>query len=213
MRIGLAVVLVAAMGCRKDVERSFPDEIAPLEDNTAKAPKSQREGDIDVVCGEDTESDPSYYWCHAKGWVEAPVADVYAATQEPDVNVDRREVSEWTVKWDVDPDADVSYRIDQVVKNIITVEYSVLFAHTVHEGTEDDPEVTWCVFDTVEGDNVIEVFRGSIVLIERDEGLTEFQYIEHLKTPMRNEEQVEQTIRDVYADVIAHVHGRNLPEF
>ena len=213
MRAWLFVALVAAVGCKKEVERGFPSDIAPLEDNLADPVSSRKQGDLNFVCGEADDEDPSYFWCHARGWVEAPIADVYAATQEPDVNVDRREVSEWDVTWNVDPDAEVSYQIDQVVKNIVTVEYSAVWAHTVHQGTPEEPEVTWCLFDTVEGDNLIQVFRGSIVLVAEEDGLTEFQYIEHLKTPMRNETQVEQTIRDVYADVIAHVEGRSLPDF
>jgi hypothetical protein len=214
MRSALVLaVVVAAVGCSKEVDRGFPDEIAPLEDNTAKPVASRTEGSLNFECGEVTDTDPSYYWCHARGWVEAPIADVYAATQIPEVNVDRREVSEWDVEWDVDPNADVSYRINQLVKNIITVEYSVVWGHTVHLGTPDAPEETWGVFDTVEGDDVIQVFRGSIVLVGEENGLTEFQYIEHLKTPLRNEAQIEQTIRDVYADVLDTVNGRDLQTF
>ncbi|MFT4623820.1 MAG: hypothetical protein ACI8PZ_002476 [Myxococcota bacterium] len=213
MRGLLALAVLAAVGCAKEVDRGFPDDIAPLEDNRAPSVKSRTEGGLNFECGEKTEEDPPYYWCHAKGWVEAPIADVYAATQVPAVNVDRREVAEWDVTWDVDADAEVSYRIDIVVKNIITVEYSAVWGHTVHQGTEAEPEVTWCVFDTVEGDNLIQVYRGSIVLVAEEDGLTEFQYIQHLKTPMRDETQIEQTIRDIYADVLDHVHGRDLQSF
>ena len=214
MRSALVLaVVVAAVGCSKEVDRGFPDEIAPLEDNTAEPVASRTEGSLNFECGEVTDAEPSYYWCHSRGWVEAPIADVYAATQIPEVNVDRREVTEWDVQWDVDPNADVSYRIDQLVKNIITVEYSVVWGHTVNIGTADAPEETWGVFDTVEGDDVIQVFRGSIVLVSEESGLTEFQYIQHLKTPMRDETQIEQTIRDVYADVLDTVNGRDLQTF
>ena len=214
MRAALVIALTMGIAsCKANVERGFPDEIAPLEDNLAEPVASRTEGKLNFECGEETGEDPSYYWCHARGWVEAPIADVYAATQVPEVNIDRREVSSWDVTWDVDPDAEVSYRIDHVVNNIITVEYSSVYGHTVHQGTPEEPEITWCVFDVVEGDDVIKVYRGSIVLVAEEDGLTEFQFIEHLKTPMRDETQIEQTIRDIYADVLDTVKGRDLASF
>ena len=50
-------------------------------------------------------------------------------------------------------------------------------------------------------------------LIALDSGLTELQLIEHLRAAARDEETLELYLADLYADLLAHVHGDPLPTF
>lgn len=205
------------VGCQEPPERDFPDEIAPLEPNLAPPVdpvngNPHPEGVMSFLCGEETEPE-AYYWCHARAYVAAPIEDVLAATMEPDVVVDRREVDTWEVTGTKVPDTDYSMEIDVTLFNVISVEYTLQYGYNVVEGTLEEPETTWCVFDTVKASDVLKILRGSMVLREVEPGITEYEYIEHLKTPLRDTAQVEQTMRDIYADVLAHVHGEPLPDY
>ena len=204
-------------GCAQPTQRDYIDTIAPLEHNLAPAVQASGgdpypEGILSMVCGEE-QSEPSYHWCHARGYVKAPIADVFETTRNVDVNVDRREIDTWERRAANDPDADFSYFVDVELFNVIAVQYTLKYGHHVERGTVDDPELTWCLFDTTQASSVLEILRGSIVLRKVDEEITEYEYIEHLKAPLRDTEQVENTMRDIYADVLAHVHGEPLPDY
>jgi len=203
--------------CGKPTERNFLDTVEPLEPNLAPPVEAQGgepypEGMLSMVCGEE-KSEPAYHWCHARGYVHAPIADVFETTRNVDVNVDRREVDSWVRTWDDDPNTDYSYLVDVELFNIIAVQYTLKYGHNVEVGTLDEPELTWGLFDLTQASSVLDILRGSIVLRKVDEDVTEYEYIEHLKAPLRDTEQVENTIRDIYADVLAHVHGEALPDY
>lgn len=211
------LALLSAVACGKPTERDALDAVEPLEPNLAPAvepvgDETYPEGVLSMVCGEE-QGEPSYHWCHARGYVHAPIADVFETTRNVDVNVDRREVDSWVQRWDEDADTDYSYFVDVELFNVIAVEYTLKYGHNVQQGTLDDPELTWCLFDLTQASSVLEILRGSIVLRKIDEDVTEYEYIEHLKAPLRDTEQVENTMRDIYADVLAHVHGEPLPDY
>lgn len=216
MRMASLSALCCAAACKGDVVRSFPDEIEPLEPNLAQSvpPESGQdypEGPMNFSCGKDDAD--GYSWCHAKAWIQAPLSEVYPAARDPETNVDRREVAEWSAKMDVQPEADWSFELDITVKNIVTVQYQVVYAFEIEEGDEAEPERVEAVFDTVEGSNLLEIYRGSIVLRAETPEVTEVEYIQHLKAPTRDEEQVEQTIRDWYGTLRAATRGEPLPTY
>ena len=205
------------VACGEPTERDAINAVEPLEPNLAPAvePVGEErypEGVLSMVCGEE-QSEPSYHWCHARGFVHAPIADVFKTTRNVDVNVDRREIDTWVRRTDENPDADFSYFVDVELFNIISVEYTLKYGHNVEKGTLEEPELTWCLFDLTQASSVLEILRGSIVLRKIDDDITEYEYIEHLKAPLRDTEQVENTMRDIYADVLAHVHGEPLPDY
>jgi len=209
--------LVCMAACGKPTERNSIGTVEPLEPNLAPAVEPvgdelYPEGVLSMVCGEE-EREPSYHWCHARGYVHAPIADVFETTRNVDVNVDRREIDSWVRTWDEDPETDYSYFVDVELFNIIAVQYTLKYGHNVEIGTLDAPELTWCLFDLTQASSVLEILRGSIVLRQIDKDITEYEYIEHLKAPLRDTEQVENTMRDIYADVLAHVHGEPLPDY
>ncbi len=217
MRAVVGVGLGLLMGCQGPTERESIDDVAPLEFNLAPPVEpvdgnAYPEGVMSFLCGEESEPE-AYFWCHARAYVAAPIEQVLASTMEPDVVVDRREIDTWDVTGTLVPNTDYSMEIDITLTNIIFVEYTLQYGYDVVEGTLEEPETTWCLFDTVRATSVLKILRGSMVLHEVAPNLTEYQYIEHLKTPLRDTAQVEQTMRDIYADVLAHVHGEPLPSY
>src|SRR5690606_15028493 len=98
---------------------------------------------------------------HARGYVHAPLAETRAALEDPEVGVDRREVSEWGVELGVEPEYEVSYVVHTIVHDIVTVEYALTWRHG--SAGEAAAAVRW---QKTEGSSLIQRLEGSIVLLE-----------------------------------------------
>lgn len=185
---------------------SFPDGLEPLEENLAEFPAGDDHPErLEIV----SDSAPTHLWAHARGYVHAPLEETWAALQDPDVDVDRREVSEWTVEWDVRPEYEVSYRIHQKVVNIVTVEYDLEWWH----GRLDDDETIAVRWDKTDGTSLIDALRGSIVLYPASDDVTAIEIVEHLSAPASTTERLETYLVDLHASVVASVDGEPLPTY
>ena len=204
-------VLAVTTACQGSTVTEFPDGLAPLEELQVAVP----EGDgrdafpeaVNIASGETEE----YYWGHAAGFVPAPVADVWAALQEPDVNVDRLRVDEWTANWDVPTDFDVAYQIDHTVYDVLTVEWTVEWRHGAVSGSAEEPEAVGGRWQKVEGTTFITTLQGSFALYEVDEAITQVEFIEHLSALQSSEEDIVNFFTDMYAEVVSIAHGDGLP--
>ncbi len=96
MRSLLPLLILA--GCFGGRTVEFPDGLEPLGPNQAEWPEDEAE-ELRFTLG----STDDYDWVHALGFVHAPIEEVYAALLDPAVDVDRREVDDWAVSWDVEP--------------------------------------------------------------------------------------------------------------
>jgi len=203
--------LAVTVACQGTTITEFPEGLEPLEELQVDAP----EGDgrdafpesVNIASGE-TED---YYWGHAAGYVHASVADVWAALQEPDVNVDRLRVDEWSADWDVPTDFDVAYQIDHTVYDVLTVEWTVEWRHGAVTGSVDDPEAVGARWQKVEGTTFITTLEGSFALYEVDETITQVEFIEHLSALQSSEEDIVNFFTDMYAEVVSIAHGDGLP--
>lgn len=200
----LLTALATACGGR---ETPFEPGLEPLETLSLEAPADLEETFVlEVAEGDD------YLWGHLRGYVHADLATVWAAYQEPDVVVDRRRVREWTPRFDVEEGYDFSMAIDQVVEDTVTVEYTLTWRHGA-VGEVEAPEKVSMRWQKTEGFSLIDILRGSVVLLPtEEEGITEVQMIEHLKAPLTDTSEIEGLLVDVYGDVVAHSHGEELPE-
>ena len=203
--------IVLATGC-KSVETPFPQGLEPLEENRAELPAPEgsepRPERLEAVSGETDD----FWWTHARGYVHADISQTWQALQEIPVNVDRREVDEWT--WDlIEPPAyDHEYVIHNTVFDIITVQFDVTWRHGLVVGTSDVPEVVGIRFQKTFGSDVIELLEGSIVLLAAQED-TEIQLIEHVHAFSGSPQTTESYLRDLFQDAVDQVHGRPLQTF
>jgi hypothetical protein len=148
---------------------------------------------------------------HARGYVHAPLADVWVALRNPDVSADRRSFDAYTVVHDVEPEYDFSYRIDAVIHNIITVEYATTFRHGVIDGSVEMPSAIVASWQKTSGSTVISELRGSAIARAVTPEVTSLELIQYSRSAASNHADNELYLRNVYAGVVALSHGLPLP--
>ncbi len=208
MRLLVPIVVTTLSACGP-TETAFPPGIAPLEENLVPPGEAPWPEVVEVVSGEAEE----HAWAHGRGAVHAALPRVWQAFQEPDVVVDRREVDEWDVTFATEPDMDFGMVVHQIVRQLVTAEYDVTWRHLVVEGSVEDPELVALRWQKTEGFSLIRILRGSVLLREVAEGVTEIDVIAHLGAPQTDEEMLHAFLVDLHADVVAFVHGEPLPVY
>ena len=204
--------LALLLAChREPVE--FPSTLAPLAENRAEWPALGEE-EPNVASGGSSE----LWWAHARGYVQAPVADVYAALADADVIVDRREVDAWEVTADTEPRFDRSYTVSLVVDDVVTVNFDLTWVYEIQaadderdaEGTATAAIANW---NKTDGTTFIDTLRGSLELRASDEDpeITELATIEELKASLRDDQTIAAYLRDLHASIVAAAHGEPLP--
>lgn len=203
--------LLLLTGCFGSETTVFPPGLEPLEaENRAEWPAGS--GYPETLSLAEGAYDEDLDWVHARGYLHAPLADVYAALRTPDVDVDRREVDSWTVTWDVE-DYPTSYVIHNRVDDVITVEFDVTWRHAAVEGTESEPEKTAARWQKTEGSPVITVLEGSAVAWEVADGVTALELQENLESIQSDTHTIASYLTDLFGSVRATVHGEPLPEY
>ena len=193
------IVWLLACGSKETV---FPAGLEPLAPNAAVFPAQDTE-EVDLVVG----SEDAFDWANARGFVHAPLADVWTALKQPDTTVDRRAVDEWTVDFDVEPDYDVSYVVHNRVVDLVTVEYDL----TWRQGESD--EAVSARWQKTAGASIIDLLEGSIVLTAVEDDVTSVEIVEHLKTPGDETGRLTSFFTDLWASLVAASHGEPLPVY
>lgn len=191
-------------------EVTFPHRLSPLEPNRAQWPDPTTE-ELDVVSGGDAD----LWWAHSRGYVQAPLADVWAALTDPDVVVDRREVDVWEVTDGPLPTFDRSWVVHHVVQDVITVDYDLTWAWELQEGTDDAPERIVARWDKTDGTTFIDILSGTLVLepAADDPDVTGISAVDHLKAALRDDRTIVQYLEDLHASIVAASHGDPLPTY
>jgi hypothetical protein len=204
MRSGILVLLVAA-SCGGNSITEFPPGLEPLEDNTAEAPGDQGER-VEVVADREYGID----WVHARGYIHAPAAAVWAAVQDPGVVVNREDTDVQEVVLGVEPEYEHSMSIHYQVHDLITVEWEERWRYGVVAGGEA-PELAMVRYQKVWGSGFIDLLEGSILVIAAGDALTEVQFIEHLDALGGGTAEMVGSVERRFARMVAHAHGRPLP--
>ena len=203
-----------ATGCFSEVETPFPPGLEPLEENTAAAPEA-RPGEPYpeelVMVRAFAPYLPRTHAVHARGYVQAPIVDVWTALRHPDVGADRRTFSEWSTTQDVEPEYDYSYVIHSVIDNVIIVEYDVSWRHGVVEGTVDAPLLVSARWQKTSGSSAISDLQGSVLLREVEPGVTEVAVIEYLRAIASDHGNIEAFLNDMFRELVILSHGGELP--
>lgn len=205
-------LLLATSGCGGDVPRGGGALITPLEQtNLAPSPTGAEPYPeaIATVKGDREE----HAWAHGRAFIRAPLPRVWAALQDPDVCVDRREVTTWTVARDVDAAVPVSFRVHNVVKSFLTVEFDSLWRQSAVEGTREAPSLVVARAEVTGGTPFITVLADSVVLRSVDANTTAVELIRHRKSLSGGAKDAEQYLRDLYASLRAKTRGEALPRY
>lgn len=206
----VAPLLLALVACVPPPPVVPPEWAAPLEEeNLAPVPTSD-DGEAHPEAIETVHGDTgTYLWAHGRGFLHAPLAEVAEALRDPDVCVDRREVTSWTVEHDVDPDAPVSFRVDHVVENVVTVRFTTLWRQG---SVGDDPTVYGRALKT-EGTEFIATLEDSVVLRPVSGDVTAVELMRHREAVMGGPAETAQYLTDLFESLRARVRGEALPEY
>jgi hypothetical protein len=208
----LGALALALAGCFGEEVTAFPEGLEPLEASRAPSPVAPGEPwkeSVALVSGETDE----FGWVHARGHVLADLPTTWAALRTPEATIDRRQVDEWTVVRDTEPEYAFSHAVDHVVRSIVTVRYRVNWRSGPVEGSVEAPEVVAARFQKTDGSVLISILRGSVVAREVAPGVTELEVVEHLSTAQGGTERIETYLRDLFASVRARARGEPLPTY
>ena len=191
----------------------FPNELQPVGGNQAQPPAPEPcepyPERLELVTG----SARGFKWTNARGFVHAPLSAVWQALQDPEVVVDRRKVASWKVQTGVIPGAEASYRINNTVHDLITIEFETTWRLGVALGTRDAPEAVAAVYRKTGGTHVIKRMEGSIVARKVSDSVTEIELVEHLDALMRATESGASYNRDLFAAIAARAKGAPVPTY
>ncbi|MEL6349667.1 MAG: hypothetical protein AAFV53_41570 [Myxococcota bacterium] len=202
--------IIIWMGCAGTAPVSFPPGLAPLDqENEARWPADAAQA-IDTEAGEADD----FTWAHARGYVHAPIADVYTCLQDDRINVDRREVARWSRVDDVEDGYEHSYRLDIEVENIINLSFSDTWRHgSTRDEETDEILLTISASQLTEGNPYMRAIRGSIVAEVHAPGVTSLDIVQQQDVTLPDLERMQRALTDMHAEVVACVNGQPLPSY
>lgn len=190
----------------------YPVGLEPFEENTAAWPEGEDFPETISLVSGDHEAGGAF--AHGRGWIRAGIVEVREALFQPEVVVDRRRVDEWTSEVVASEEFDAVVQVHLVVHDVITVEFTNEWRHGVVDGKAGEaPEVAAGAWNKVDGSDLLRLLQGSFVLTAESESVTAFEVIEHLDATATGPEDVEGTLSDLYASVVAVAHGEPVPEW
>jgi len=208
---GLCLAFVA--GCFGNETTLFPPGLEPLEDNTAPRPAPVPDDDFPetlvIVSGETDD----YAWAHARGFIHASSEKVWATMRDAEVMSDRRNTDSQSYTYDIEPEYDFSFEIHYTVDEFVTVEWDELWRLGAIEGELLSPSYGLTRYQKVYGTQFITLLEGSITLLEVDTDIVEVQFIEHTKAVSAGPGDIEGSMTDRFASMVAVSHGDPLPQY
>jgi len=211
-----AVVVALSLGfgaCGGDEVTAFNAGIEPLEPVTAPAPAARGDDMYPEVMTATSGVLQSHEWVHARAYVHAPLAQVYEALRDPDVTTDRRRVTEYSVTRDSEPEYPYSYRVRNIVRDIVTLTFDMDWRLASYEGTPESPTAVIAAYQKTWGSSFLSILRGSVIARTVAPGVTSLEMVRHIRATAAGRNDAEEYLEDFFASVLARVHGRPLPRY
>jgi len=208
----LAGCALLLSGCFGTEVSEFPDGLEPLDENLLMPPTGTAEAPYPEEFIVEGNEGGRYDLVLGRGYIDAPLADVWAAYREPAVGADRRTSPEWTSTAAEDPAYEESYVVHHIAHDIVTVEWDVTWRHGLVEGIAEAPELVAIRWQKTDGSTLIRVIDGSLILRPVGDGTaTEVELAYHANATGAGLDTYVRYMRDVYDDAVATVHGDELP--
>lgn len=204
----MALLLLVACSAETPIDSGDAPTLTPFDAHDLDAPADADDPYPERYALVSGSSD-AYDWAVLRGWVNVEAVDVWPVLTNPDVGVNRRDVASWTVREVSEADADVSYVVNEVVEDPITVDFDLTWRH---DQAEDPADGSVSVWSKTAGTAFITDISGSIVATGHD-GVVDFLVVFHLATVDSGPEEAEAFVTDFYASVLAVAHGEALPTY
>jgi hypothetical protein len=204
-----ALALLVLAGCFGNEETVFPPGLEPLEANALELP-----ADFEATQFTMAVDGPRHDTIYARGYFDAPLAEVWAVFRDPVVGTDQRSADEWTSEPLEDPEYEFSNVVHSVAHDVITVEWSTTWRHGAVEGSLDAPELVAIRWQKTDGSTILRVIEGSIVLRPANEGtMTEIDFVYHADALGAGIDQYLLYVEDTLGDARALLNGEPAPTY
>lgn len=215
-----------ASGCYSNEVSAFPTGYEPWETNLAPMPVALE----DDPCPETVEwiettytgtrANGTHYTAnsiHGRGCIHAPLAEVWAAIQDPLTSKEPDAVNSWEV---IDPpmegECDGDYEIQiNGGDDPFTVDFRTCWRSAVTDGTDAAPLVTATRWQKVWGTAAIPTMEGSLIarpLEGYEDSISVLEYQYHLNAPTTDHSTMERTLGVFFERIGDYVHGRPLED-
>jgi hypothetical protein len=201
MKYLLAALLLAA--CQDNIKTPFPEGLEPFEDNKVKA---QPDGPF-VEMLRTASSDDGMIRVYARGFVLAPMADLWSVAKHWEPNVSVCKTDEQAVTENNQAQYEYSFLVHYTVHDILTVEWDDQWRFGAIDDTLD-----MIKHQKVQGSDFISLSEGTIqVLATEDPAVSELAFVEHLDAVSASTGDVLQGVQHNYDALVASAHGTPIP--
>lgn len=207
------LLLGLVVGCGGDEATVFPPGLRPLEAVTVPAPAAVPGDAYPEVFNSRSGEGADYEWAQGHGYIHAPLERVYEALRDPEVTTDRRRVSSFTVTLNTEPEYPFSYRVHNVVHELVTIEFDMSWRLGPNESMEAAPTAVSAVYQKTFGSSFIDILRGNVLARRVDDSTTEIEMVRHILSSGAGGPEAEIYLRDMYNSILARVRGRPLPRY
>jgi hypothetical protein len=152
----------------------------------------------------------AHWTSHARGYVHAPLARVYAALHVPDASFIHNDGGaprlERSPELDVEPQFPISFRVHYVNPTVIgDVRFEVTYRGGPLTGTDAAPVEVGVCYQQTSGTQHIPVMTGSLVAraVGGSPDVTEVEMIAWLKADTQGQSDCDGTLSDLFGDLVA----------
>lgn len=205
--------LLLCLSCAGNAATIFPAGLEPIEPDPTPPPQGTAADPYPETIQIESGHDTMGHYAYSTGYVHAPIAQVWAAFQDPMVVVDRRKITSFTVQTDVETGYDTSFRTHYVIVGVVTVEFELTWREGVVTGTTAAPTAVSIVYQKTWGSTFVTQMIGSIELEQVTPDVTKLSYAQRLNAAATTDGDIVSWTTDMFASVVARVHGMPLPTY
>lgn len=194
-------------------QNEFPKVLEPLDEIRVEVPEGDHYPEEITL---QSENGTDYASVHARGYLHLSLDDAWTALRSDLVYVNQRDVTSYTVTDMDSEDYDYIFLVDNVVQDILPVEFTNEWRHVGHHNINkeeiSDVVVRW---QKIEGTEFIQLLEGSVEIIPVDgeDSIVEIRIIEHLKATLDQEANAIEFVTDMAERWRLVGHGEPIPDY
>ena len=152
----------------------------------------------EAVTVEKGEEGDSYIWGQGGTCVMRPLREVWAVSQNQPLMVwSKVSSSDYKVRSDLPSGISFFYEVNYVVHNLLTVDWTMEWYHSIKQGTEKAPQQILINYKKVNGTTYIRYWEGSIWLDQIQPNVTAVTIRNQVNASQQGLDEVEITVREV----------------
>jgi hypothetical protein len=205
----LGAALTLGAGCFGNSVTEFPPGLEPLEDDTVA---KQQAPYTETIAMED-QPFTTFHAVHARGYVLAPPATVWAVSKNPDVMDAACQATRHNATVGDEPTYEYSFDMHYEVDEVITVAWDEQWRFGTIDGTAEMPARAIVRYQKVSGTDFIKILEGSIqyYAVADDPNVTMVEYVEHVNAQSSSTSDTHNSFTQRFAATVAQAHGQPIP--